>query len=174
MLTDIGIVTASGVDYSHRRWIVLETLSVEGSDLDSEEAFRVEFVPTGNGLFSVLLGSGMMVLVLSLSIGLGMTMTRNRSRFPTMITVTALGALSFGIYFLGLPMQMVLGIVASSLLLVLPISLLSPKLRAGGGGHSNAPRVSCPSCGTSVAVESDVRPLRISCSGCNSVIRIEE
>lgn len=174
MLTDIGIVTASGVDYSHRRWIVLETLSVEGSDLDSEEAFRVEFVPTGNGLFSVLLGSGMMVLVLSLSIGLGMTMTRNRSRFPTMITVTALGALSFGIYFLGLPMQMVLGIVASSLLLVLPISLLSPKLRAGEGGHSNAPRVSCPSCGTSVAVESDVRPLRISCSGCNSVIRIEE
>ena len=71
-------------------------------------------------------------------------------------------------------MQMVLGIVASSLLLVLPISLLSPKLRGGGGGHSNAPRVSCPSCGTSVAVESDVRPLRISCSGCNSVIRIEE
>ncbi len=174
MLTDIGIVTASGIDYSHRRWIVSETLSVEGSDIDSEESFRIEFVPTGNGLFSVLLGSGMMVLVLSLSIGLGMTMTRNRSRFPTMITVTALGVLSFGIYFLGLPMQMVLGVVASSLLLVLPISLLSPKLRKGGGDYSNAPRVSCPSCGSSVTVESDVRPLRISCDGCSSVIRIEE
>ena len=174
MLTDIGIVTASGIDYSHRRWIVSETLSVESTDLDIEESFRVEFVPTGNGLFSVLLGSGMMVLVLSLSIGLGMTMTRNRSRFPTMITVTALGVLSFGIYFLGLPMQMVLGVVACSLLLVLPISLLSPKLRSNGSRGSNYPRISCPSCGMSVAVESDVRPLRISCSGCDSVIRIEE
>ena len=109
MLTDIGIVTASGIDYSHRRWIVSETLSVESTDLDIEESFRVEFVPTGNGLFSVLLGSGMMVLVLSLSIGLGMTMTRNRSRFPTMITVTALGVLSFGIYFLGLRCRWSLG-----------------------------------------------------------------
>ena len=174
MLTDIGIVTASGVDYSHRRWIVSETLSVEDVDLDIEDSFRVEFVPTGNGLFSVLLGSGMMVLILSLSIGLGMTMTRNRSRFPTMITVTALGVLSFGIYFLGLPMQMVLGVVACSLLLVLPISLLSPKLRSNESRDSNYPRISCPSCGMSVAVESDVRPLRISCSGCDSVIRIEE
>ena len=174
MLTDIGIVTASGIDYSHRRWIVSETLSVESTDLDIEESFRVEFVPTGNGLFSVLLGSGMMVLVLSLSIGLGMTMTRNRTRFPTMITVTALGVLSFGIYFLGLPMQMVLGIVAFSLLLVLPISLLSPKLRIDESRSPNYPRISCPSCGMSVAVESDVRPLRISCSGCDSVIRIEE
>ena len=174
MLTDIGIVTASGVDYSHRRWIVSETLSVKSTDLDVEESFRVEFVPTGNGLFSVLLGSGMMVLVLSLSIGLGMTMTRNRSRFPTMITVTALGVLSFGIYFLGLPMQMVLGVVAFSLLLVLPISLLSPKLRNDESRGPNYPRISCPSCGMSVAVESDVRPIRISCSGCDSVIRIEE
>ena len=32
MLTDIGIVTASGIDYSHRRWIVSETLSVESTD----------------------------------------------------------------------------------------------------------------------------------------------
>ena len=91
-----------------------------------------------------------------------------------MITVTALGALSFGIYFLGLPMQMVLGVVACSLLLVLPISLLSPKLRSDEGRGPNYPRISCPSCGMSVAVESDVRPIRISCSGCDSVIRIEE
>ena len=174
MLTDLGIVSADGIDYSHRRWIVSETLSVDESDMDADEGFRVEFTPTGNGLFSVLLGSGMMVLVLSLSIGLGMTMTRKRSRFPTMITVTALGVLSFAIYFLGLPMQMVLGIVASSVLLVFPISLLSPRIKGGIRGLSNAPSVKCPSCGSTVPVESDVRPLRITCEGCDSVIRIEE
>ena len=173
MLTDIGIVTASGIDYSHRRWIVSETLSVYETDLDPEQTFRVEFTPSGNGLFSVLLGSGMMVLILSLSIGTGMTMTRKRSRFPTMITVATLGILSFSIYFLGLPMQMVLGVVTSSVLLVVPISLLSPKT-GGGSGISNAPRVKCPSCGAIVMVESEVRPLRITCQGCDSVIRIEE
>lgn len=173
MLTDIGIVTASGIDYSHRRWIVSETLSVYETDLDPEQTFRVEFTPSGNGLFSVLLGSGMMVLILSLSIGTGMTMTRKRSRFPTMITVATLGILSFSIYFLGLPMQMVLGVVTSSVLLVFPISLLSPKT-GGGSGISNAPRVKCPSCGAIVMVESEVRPLRITCQGCDSVIRIEE
>ena len=173
MLTDIGIVTASGIDYSHRRWIVSETLRVYEPDLDPEQTFRVEFTPSGNGLFSVLLGSGMMVLILSLSIGTGMTMTRKRSRFPTMITVATLGILSFSIYFLGLPMQMVLGVVSSSVLLVFPISLLSPKT-GGGSGISNAPRVKCPSCGAIVMVESEVRPLRITCQGCDSVIRIEE
>ena len=174
MLTDIGIVSASGIEYSHRRWIISETLVVDNSDLDSEDSFRVEFTPSGNGLFSVLLGSGMMVLILSLSIGAGMTMTRRRSRFPTMITVATLGILSFSIYFLGLPMQMVLGVVASSVLLVFPISLLSPKTGVGGVSNSNAPRVKCPSCGSMVVVESDVRPLRITCDGCGSVIRIEE
>ena len=173
MLTDIGIVTASGIDYSHRRWIVSETLSVYEPDLDPEQTFRVEFTPSGNGLFSVLLGSGMMVLILSLSIGTGMTMTRKRSRFPTMITVASLGVLSFSIYFLGLPMQMVLGVVSSSVLLVFPISLLSPKIGVGTG-TSNSPRVKCPSCGSNVVVESDVRPLRITCQGCDSVIRIED
>ncbi len=173
MLTDIGIVSSSGIDYSHRRWIISETLTVDESNLDPEESFRVEFTPSGNGLFSVLLGSGMMVLILSLSIGTGMLMTRRRSRFPTMITVATLGILSFSIYFLGLPMQMVLGVVSSSILLVFPISLLSPRTR-GGSGTSNAPKVNCPSCGSKVLVESDVRPLRITCVGCNSVIRIEE
>ena len=51
MLTDIGIVTASGIDYSHRRWIVSETLRVYEPDLDPEQTFRVEFTPSGNGLF---------------------------------------------------------------------------------------------------------------------------
>ena len=100
-----------------------------------------------------------------------MTMTRKRSRFPNDYCRFT-GVLSFA-YFLGLPMQMVLGVVSSSVLLVFPISLLSPKIGVGTG-TSNSPRVKCPSCGSNVVVESDVRPLRITCQGCDSVIRIED
>ena len=90
-----------------------------------------------------------------------------------MVTVATMGLLSFAIYFLGLPMQMVLGVVFSSILLVFPISLLSPKEDRSRDGGKGSGRVSCPSCENSISVDSNVRPLRISCSECDSVIRIE-
>ncbi len=173
MLHDIGIVSSEGLEYSHRRWIVQETISINQEELDLELDFRITFTPTGNPMFSVLVGSGIMVLALCAAIGIGLNMTRRRSRFPTMVTVATMGLLSFAIYFLGLPMQMVLGVVFSSILLVFPISLLSPKEDRSEGGGKGGGRVSCPSCGNSISVDSDVRPLRISCSECDSVIRIE-
>jgi hypothetical protein len=71
-------------------------------------------------------------------------------------------------------MQIVLAIVASSVLLVFPISLVSPKLSKDRVGRNKSPRIECPACGTSNPVESKVRPLRIECSGCEVMLRIEE
>ena len=78
------------------------------------------------------------------------------------------------IYVLGMPMQIVLAIVASSILLVFPISLVSPKSNRERGRKNKSPRIECPACGTSNPVESKVRPLRIQCSGCEVMLRIEE
>ena len=38
---------------------------------------------------------------------------------------------------------------------------------------SKAGKVKCPSCGKRNSVDSDIRPLRIQCRGCNSTLRIE-
>lgn len=173
MLQDVGVVSSEGIEYSHRRWIVQETISIDEDELDLELDFRVEFTPTGNPMFSVLVGSGIMVLALCAAIGTGLNMTRKRSRFPTMVTVATMGLMSFAIYFLGLPMQMVLGVVLSSILLVFPISLLSPKVERAENNGKVGGRVNCPSCGNPISVDSDVRPLRLSCSECGSIIRIE-
>ena len=72
-------------------------------------------------------------------------------------------------------MQIVLAIVASSVLLVFPISLVSPR-SIGDGSVTNkrGPKINCPACGTSNPVESKVRPLRLECSGCDVMLRIEE
>ena len=114
-----------------------------------------------------------MVLALCAAIGMGLNATRRRSRFPTMVTVATMGLMSFAIYFLGLPMQMVLGLVLFSILLVFPISLLSPKIERSEANGKGGGRVNCPSCGSSITVDSDVRPLRLTCFECDSVIRIE-
>jgi hypothetical protein len=93
-----------------------------------------------------------------------------------MIMVSVLGVLTFVIYWFGLPMQIVLGVVASSVLLVFPVTLISPtdeSMERVSSGPARAGRVRCPSCGTKNKVESNVRPLRLDCSGCGSTLRIE-
>ena len=103
-------------------------------------------------------------------------MTRKRARAPTMLTVVILGGLSLALYVLGLDMPFVLGVVSSSMLLIFPVALVSPRSdfteRRGRGPRPSA-HVNCPNCGESNPVESEVRPLRLECIGCKSTLRLE-
>jgi hypothetical protein len=175
-LQGLGGVAAEDIDAKHRRWIIFEIVTIEESELDTEESFRVEFVPTGGALYSPLVSAMVSVFMLVLALGLGMAMTRRRARVPTMLTVVVLGGLSLALYVLGLDMPFVLGVVSSSMLLVFPVALVSPRSdfseRRGKGTLANT-HVNCPKCGVSNPVESDVRPLRIECTGCESTLRLE-
>ena len=147
-----------------------------GSEMCIRDSFRVEFVPTGGALYSPLVSAMVSVFMLVLALGLGMAMTRRRARVPTMLTVVVLGGLSLALYVLGLDMPFVLGVVSSSMLLVFPVALVSPRSDFSEGrerGKRASAQVKCPKCGVSNAVESDVRPLRLECSGCESTLRLE-
>tara|TARA_B100001113_G_scaffold180577_1_gene147824 strand:+ start:30 stop:2045 length:2016 start_codon:yes stop_codon:yes gene_type:complete len=174
MLAGLGPVSAENIDFEHRRWIFLESINIDQESLDKDENFRIEFLPSGNMAFSPLISAMLCVFALCIAIGMGLFLTRNRSSAPALISVTSLGGLSLVIYVLGMPMQIVLAIVASSILLVFPISLVSPKSNKERRKKNKSPRIECPACGTSNPVESDVRPLRIECSGCEVMLRIEE
>ena len=175
-LQGLGGVAAEDIDAKHRRWILLEVVTIDEEDLDPEASFRVEFVPTGGALYSPLVSAMVSVFMLVLALGLGMVMTRKRARVPSMLTVVVLGGLSLALYVLGLDMPFVLGVVASSMLLVFPVALVSPRSdfaeRTGGAKRANA-HVNCPNCGDSNPVESDVRRLRLECVGCGSTLRLE-
>jgi ABC-type dipeptide/oligopeptide/nickel transport system permease component len=153
----------------------MEAITIEENNLDSDLEFRIEFVPPSSFFFSPLVSAMISVLALSVALVIGMALTKRRARVPTMITVLVLGLLAFSIYWMGLPLQIVLGIVSTSVLLVFPISLVSPssttmdKISKKIGG----PHVKCPSCGKSNQVQSTVRPLRMPCSDCNSILRLE-
>jgi len=177
MLSGFGGVNLDNeeVDYTHRRWIVMEILTMEETGIESDTDFRLEFMANNALLFSPLISAMISVFALCLALGIGMTLTRRRTRVPSMIMLGVLGVLSLSIYWLGLPMPIVLGVVGSSVLLVFPASIVSPVIEDGGSQRNSAKggRVKCPSCGRRNSVESDIRPLRIECSGCSSTLRIE-
>jgi hypothetical protein len=174
-LQGLGGVAAEDIDVKHRRWILMEMITVDESDLDPDKSFRVEFVPTGGALYSPLVSAMVSVFMLCIALGLGLFLTRKRAKVPAMLTVVVLGGLSLALYVLGLDMPFVLGVVASSMLLVFPVALVSPRSdseKLPRSRHSGA-RVDCPKCGESIRVDSDVRPLRLPCEGCDSILRLE-
>ena len=83
--------------------------------------------------------------------------------------------LTLSLYWYGLPMPIVLGVVGSSVLLVFPAAIISPVIEDSDSQRNSKKggRVKCPSCGKRNPVESDIRPIRIECSGCSSILRIE-
>lgn len=174
-LQGLGGVAAEDIDVKHRRWILMEMITVDESDLDPDKSFRVEFVPTGGALYSPLVSAMVSVFMLCIALGLGLFLTRKRAKVPAMLTVVVLGGLSLALYVLGLDMPFVLGVVASSMLLVFPVALVSPRSdseKLPRSRHGGA-RVDCPKCGESIQVDSDVRPLRLPCEGCDSILRLE-
>ena len=174
MLAGLGPVSAENIDFEHRRWIFLESININQGSIENDENLRIEFLPSGNMAFSPLISAMLCVFALCIAIGMGLFLTRNRTSSPALISVSSLGGLSLVIYVLGMPMQIVLAIVASSILLVFPISLVSPKSNRERNRRSKTPKIECPACGTSNPVESNVRPLRIQCIGCDVMLRIEE
>ncbi len=163
------------VEYTHRRWVVMEILAMEESNIDSDTDFRLDFEAKNALLFSPLISAMISVFALCLALGIGLTLTKRRTRVPSMIMIGVLGVLSLSIYWFGLPMPIVLGVVSSSVLLVFPAAIVSPVIEESDSQRKSkrGGRVKCPSCGKRNAVESDIRPLRIECSRCSSVLRIE-
>jgi len=92
------------------------------------------------------------------------------------VTVITLGCLALVIYALGMPMPIVFGVSLSSVFLVFPVALVSPKDETVQKmtNKPRGPSIQCPVCSTKVAVESDVRPLRMECPSCENMLRIDE
>lgn len=176
LFEDLGAVASDEIQYKHRRWILLEVITIEENDLDPDLDFRVEYQPSGFALYSALFGAMMSVLFLSVGIGISMAATKSRTSLPALVTVVTLGCLALVIYVLGMPMPIVFGVSLASVLLVLPVALVSPRTETVQKMTMKArgPSIQCPVCSTKVTVESDVRPLRMECPSCENMLRIEE
>ena len=177
MLSGLGGVYSDSeiIEYEHRRWVIMEVLAINSVELEADEEFRLEISADNSLIFSPLISAMISVFAICLAVGIGIAITRKRLRAPSMIMIGVMGALTFSIYWFGLPMQIVLGLVSSSVLLVFPVAMISPINESAQSERANskAGRVKCPSCGKKNPVESSVRPLRLDCIGCGSTLRLE-
>ena len=176
LFEDLGAVASDEIQYKHRRWIVLEVITIEEADLDPDLDFRVEYQPSSFALYSALFGAMISVLFLSVGIGFAMFVTKERTSLPALVTVVTLGCLALVIYVLGMPMPIVFGVSLASVFLVLPVAFVSPRNEVVQKMTKRAkgPSILCPVCSTKVVVESEVRPLRMECPSCENMLRIEE
>ena len=178
MLSGFGGVFSESEDitYSHRRWIILEILTIQEEDITKDDTFRVEFSTSNSLVYSPLVSSMIAIFSIVAAIAIAIGLTRKRARYPSMVMVGVLGTLTVVVYWFGLPMQIVLGVVSSSILLVFPVALISPtniSLDDSGIIKKQLGRVKCPSCNKKNPIYSEIRPLRIDCSGCGNTLRIE-
>ena len=160
---------------------------IEADGLNAKDNFDVKYTVSGNALFSPMLTLLVSIILLVTAIILGFRLTRFRSRmFVYAATPVFAGLILFAYAFSALPPTFVMGIAGSSMLLFIPIAIVSPRrydeqfLSDGSldedfenAMHREIPSVTCPACDTGNPVESNERPLRLPCGGCGKTLRIE-
>jgi len=186
-------VSSEGIDARHIRAVLTEVVYIEETGLSDNAQFQVQYAVAPNALMSPFITLLCIVVMLVATIVLGLRMTRNRSRILMGVSSVLFIGLAIFIYgFASVPPTIVLSIVGICLLLMLPITLISPKLasdedeyimpdRSLGDDLAERaeeeriiPTVTCPACDTVNPVESDQRPLRLPCGGCGRKLRIDE
>ena len=171
---------------SHYRAGIFEIVSIEGEGLSDEQKFEVEYVVAANALFSPLVTLIATVLLLFVTLVLGLRLTRMRSRSIVITASILFSGMMFFVYvYSALPPTFVMGIAAACTVMMMPLALISPRRvdwsmdeKPLSDDYEKAlnrkiPTVDCPACGISTPVETDTRPVRIRCGGCERYLRIE-
>lgn len=180
-------IKTDGMEFTHYRMGVTEIIIIEANGLTNADTFEVEYILAGSALLSPFITLLASILLLVCAVVAGLRMTRYRSRiFVGPSSIVFIGLVGYAYILSSLPPTFVLAIAAAGVILMLPISLISPKnygeeyLSDGAleddyqaAMEREIPSVTCPACDTPNPIESTKRPLRIPCGGCGRMLRIE-
>ncbi len=169
------VSSTDSVTYRHLRMPWGESLSLEGSNIDTDDYFSFQITPTGSIAATPAVLSILVLFGLCLGFVFALSFSRSRRRsilFLELILVPLAGVIHILAYpsvYVGAAVAIVVGIWWVT-------AVTSPRKR----GHLieeaisvTTPVINCPACSTPNPVESQVRPLRFACVGCQRVIRIE-
>ena len=119
-----------------------------------------------------------MTLVLAGGLWLSFRMVRTRAKYPLMIEMVLVPVV-FALHFFALEPLYVLTSSGTIVFIWWATAMISPRTEDAKKTQSspqvlltNFPTIACPQCQTSNPVTSDLRPIRIQCSGCDRIIKI--
>ncbi len=176
-----------GMRVTHHRYGLTEVVTLEATGLSDDDKFEVEYAVMGSALGSPFVTLLATILLLVSGVVIGLRMTRHRTRWVVGVSSIAFTAMSAYVYvFSALPPTFVMGIAAACAVLMMPLSIISPRNDGDWDYDEDSlsddfekalkrkiPTVECPACDTSNPVETTERPVRIPCGGCGRNLRIE-
>lgn len=169
------VVASDSLILRHSRMPWGETLTIEGTDIDSDDYFAFKITPTSS------LADTPVVLLVLLVVGMGigllfaLSLTRTRRRRVLWLELVLLPLVA-AIHLLAYPSVYVGGAAAVVVTIWWVTAVTSPRRRDGLIEEAitlTTPVIPCPACSTPNPITSTERPLRFACVGCQRVIRIE-
>lgn len=175
--TDIDVLQNDDIDVTYLRfpWGESATLSVSG--LTQSDDFRIASSPTTSILHAPLSLTLITTIMLACGLFVAFRMVANRSKYPIIIEMT-LVPIVFLLLFFAFEAVYILGSSSGIVLIWWATAVISPRTGASEGSNKpqivveNFPTIACPQCQTSNPVTSDLRPIRIQCTGCDRIIKI--
>jgi hypothetical protein len=192
MMVGTAAVEGSGIDYTHNRLIITETVAVSKTTLIGEEAmsdYRVVYVigSIAHSPFITLLESFGAVVVLTL-MAWKLTAKKPRSGF-WLTSILFTGVWGYA-YFFALPLVFMLVALGVAGIMMLAVAVVTPKISLEDSVADEAafltimpsrgrrkkrvkiPVIECPVCAEPIAVKSKQRPVRVECGVCDTRLKI--
>ena len=176
--SSIEILQTNSIELNYLRFPWGESATISASGLTQSVDFSIDSQPTTSIIHAPIGLTVAITLILGVGLFLGFRMVANRSKYPLMIEMI-LVPIVFLLHFFAFEPIYILGSSGGIVFIWWATAVISPKTRNANGSASkpqivveNFPTIACPQCQTSNPVTSDLRPIRIQCSGCDRIIKI--
>ena len=174
----IDLKETDDVDINHLRFPWGESATIQATGMTQSDKFTIDSRPTTLILHAPIGLTMMMTLILAGGLWLSFRMVRNRAKYPLMIEMVLVPVV-FALHFFALEPLYVLTSSGTIVFIWWATAMISPRTGDAKKAQSspqvlltNFPTIACPQCQTSNPVTSDLRPIRIQCSGCDRIIKI--
>jgi hypothetical protein len=162
-------------DFSLLRTPWGEQLSLSAENLDQNEVFALESIPTSSLAYAPLPVTVLTLAALFGAFAVALRMSRSRSRSVIYLELVLI-PVTVTVMLLGFPL-MFIGIACGVAAVIWWITAMaSPRLAGEPRGSKkrgpNYPTIPCPACQTMNAVTSVERPHRFACEGCQRIIKL--
>lgn len=174
----IELKQSDDLEVNHLRFPWGESATIKATGLTQSDKFTLDSQPTTSIIHAPIGLTLAMTIILGAGLWFAFVMVRNRTKYPLMIEMVLVPVV-FALHFFALQPLYILASSSGIVFIWWATAVISPKTGASqplGKAPEivveNFPTIACPQCQTSNPVTSDLRPIRIQCTGCDRIIKI--
>ncbi len=175
--SSIDVKQSDEIELNYLRFPWGESATIIANGLTQSDKFTLDSQPTTSIMHAPIGLTLIITVILGGGLWFAFRMVSNRSKYPLMIEMILVPVV-FLLHFFALEPVYILASSGGIVFIWWGTAIISPKTGDVAGTSKpqivveNFPTIACPQCQTSNPVTSDLRPIRIQCSGCDRIIKI--